>query len=58
MLQLMLVTTHLVQVDVTDAGVEASLHHDTESPQANKLVTDEVAKQKLKPGCKFGPKHA
>lgn len=37
MLQFMLVTAHPVQVDVIDAGVEASLQNDTESLQANKL---------------------
>lgn len=37
MLQLMLEVAHLNQVDVIDAGVEASLQHGTESLQANKL---------------------
>lgn len=37
MLQFMLVTAHVVQVDVIDAGVEASLQHDTGSLQVKKL---------------------
>jgi len=54
MLQSMLVTAHVVQVDVIDAGVEASLQHDTKSLGANKQMR--LQKQKVKPGWEFGPK--
>lgn len=53
----MLVVAHLIQVDVMDAGVKASLQHGTESLQAKELKWMRLQKQKLKPAWKLCPKH-
>lgn len=55
--QFMLVVAHLIQVDVMDAGVKASLQHGTESLQVKELKWMRLQKQKLKPAWKLCPKH-
>lgn len=47
---------HLIQVNVIDAGIQASLQHGTESLKAKELKQMRLQKQKLKPAWKLCPK--